>query len=139
MGHNIDIHGNLMEWEPERKIARITWRGNVTLEALRLQSESFRSRPEVGILKGIIIDFTHAGSVDMPGSAVLNFTEDSPVFPPAFPRVMVAEKDLHYGLLRMYENLAAERRAGTTVVRTMAEAYRLLDLQDPVFVPLPPR
>lgn len=137
VGHDREIHGNLMEWEPERKIARITWQGNVTLEALRLQSEAFRLRPEVGVLKGIIIDFTHSGTVDMPASDVLNFTEDSPVFPSSFPRVMVAEKDLHFGLLRMYETLTAERRTGTIVVRTLAEAYRILGLQDPVFVPLP--
>ncbi len=130
--------GISVEWEPVRKIARVTWRGDVSLSALRARSEAFRRWPEIDRLHGIIVDFTRTGEVNLTSYDLLTFSEDIPVFPPAFPRVMVAEQDLHYGLLRMYENLAAERRTGTTVVRTMQEAYALFKLDEPVFVPLPP-
>lgn len=126
-------------WEPVRKIACIFWNGDVSLEVLRAQAEIFRLHYDVTELTGVIVDFSGTRDIRLTPNELLTFANDEPLFPAGFSRVMVAAKDLHFGLLRMYENLSSERRQGTTVVRTLQEAYAALELSNPVFVPLPRR
>ncbi|MDR3765187.1 MAG: hypothetical protein P4M01_13950 [Acidobacteriota bacterium] len=128
----------LVEWEPGQKILRVTWIGDVSLRALNEQIESFRRRPFAGQLKGMIVDFRLVRNVHLTAGELATVAEHKPVFPAVFPRAMVAEQDLHFGLLRMYESMSAETQTETTVVRSLEEAYSLFKLQEPVFEPLPP-
>lgn len=52
-------------------------------------------------------------------------------------RVFVAPKDVVYGTTRMFQVLSERTRKNVHVVRTMDEAYKLLGLKSPKFVPVP--
>lgn len=52
-------------------------------------------------------------------------------------RVFVAPKDIVYGTTRMFQVLTERTRKNVHVVRTMEEAYKLLGLALPKFVPVP--
>jgi hypothetical protein len=47
--------------------------------------------------------------------------------------IIVAPQDHVFGLSRMFSMLAEETRPHVTVVRTMEEAYCLLDIEEPQF------
>jgi hypothetical protein len=49
----------------------------------------------------------------------------------------VAPKDAIYGLSRMFVTVGEESRSKANVVRTMEEAYRLLEVESPQFSPIP--
>ncbi len=50
--------------------------------------------------------------------------------------VIVAPGDLVYGLSRMFAVLGEETRPNLRVVRTMQEAYSLLEIVSPQFSPI---
>lgn len=50
--------------------------------------------------------------------------------------VVVAPKDLVYGLARMFSMIDEQRHPNVHVVRTIAEAYRLLAVDAPSFNPI---
>ncbi len=52
-------------------------------------------------------------------------------------RVFVAPRDVVYGTTRMFQVLSERTRKNVHVVRTMDEAYKLLGLDSPKFVPVP--
>jgi hypothetical protein len=124
-----------VEFEPNLKIARILWQSDVSLEALRREYRKFRCFPEVAELKGVIIDFSQARDVRLSSGDVSSFSQEVPIFPAGFPRVFIGAKDLHFGLLRMYEIMSGEPRHGTIVVHTLSEAYVALGITGPVFQP----
>ena len=51
-------------------------------------------------------------------------------------RVFVAPKDLIYGMARMFQILGEATRPDLPVVRTMDEAYSLLQVESPEFSPV---
>jgi len=52
-------------------------------------------------------------------------------------RVFVAPSDFIYGSIRMFQILSEKTRKNLHVVRTMQDAYKLLGVESPQFVPLP--
>jgi hypothetical protein len=51
-------------------------------------------------------------------------------------RVFVAPSDFIYGSIRMFQILPEKTRKSLHVVRTMQDAYKLLGVESPQFVPL---
>jgi hypothetical protein len=83
-----------------------------------------------------IADFSHVKQFDVPSHVI----RDRARLPPAMPSgklfVMVAPQDHIFGLSRMFASFADQSRPHIRVVRTMDEAYRLLEIRDPNFQPL---
>lgn len=52
-------------------------------------------------------------------------------------RVIVAPRDLVYGTARMFQVLSERTRKNVHVVRTLEQAYKILGIESPTFVPLP--
>jgi len=53
-------------------------------------------------------------------------------------RVIVAPSDLLYGTSRMFQTLTESTRKNVHIVRTMQEAYKVLGVESPNFVPINP-
>jgi hypothetical protein len=51
-------------------------------------------------------------------------------------RVIVAPSDLLYGTSRMFQTLTESTRKNVHIVRTLAEAYKVLGVESPKFVPI---
>jgi len=54
-------------------------------------------------------------------------------------RVIVAPSDLLYGTSRMFQTLTESTRKNVHIVRTMQEAYKVLGVEAPKFVPINPQ
>lgn len=123
------------EFDSASGVVRLQWSGDVTLGLLELEHRKFRERANLDEIKALLVDFTDVQHVRLSNTDITFFSQGESPFPPGFPRVFVAGRDFHYGMLRMYEMLAGARRAGTTVARSLAEAYEVLQLKDPKFEP----
>jgi hypothetical protein len=55
---------------------------------------------------------------------------------PAYPLVIVAPKEHAYGMSRMFQLLSETTRPNQHVVRTMDEAFEVLQVKSPSFVPV---
>jgi hypothetical protein len=53
-------------------------------------------------------------------------------------RIIVAPSDLLYGTSRMFQTLTESTRKNVHIVRTMQEAYKVLGVESPKFVPINP-
>lgn len=53
-------------------------------------------------------------------------------------RVIVAPSDLLYGTSRMFQTLTESTRKNVHIVRTMEDAYKVLGVESPKFVPIKP-
>lgn len=83
-----------------------------------------------------ILDFSGVTEFEVSSAAIRQVAAASPVFPPGYMRVLVIPKDFIYGLARMFQILGEETRPELRVVRTMDDAYRLLEVESPEFHPV---
>jgi hypothetical protein len=85
-----------------------------------------------------LLEFKDITSVDLSTTAISFLAGSVPAFPEsAKPRVIVAPTDLIYGKCRAFEMLRNDQRRNLHIVRTVAEAYSLLGVVDPIFQPIP--
>lgn len=121
-------------FEHERRVLLVRYATELThpnLEQLDRQLVAFVAREG---RVNTIIDFSEVTG-DVP-TADIRFRGESPARMPDRRRIFVAPTDLVFGMLRIYG--AHQDIGGTpppTVVRTIAEAYALLDLSEPTFEP----
>ena len=81
-----------------------------------------------------IVDLSGLTRLDVSTSAVTKLARShSPDLP---TRVFVAPKDVVYGMARMFQVLSENTRKNVHVVRTMNEAYKLLGVKAPKFIPV---
>jgi hypothetical protein len=127
--------GFVMDFDAKNQILRVTLDGRVTDEVL------FESRAAMGKylashpLCHSIGDFSKAMRYDFSSDAVTQLAE-GPSLPTAAMRILVAPPDSVYGMARMFQILAEKTRPNVHVVRTMNEAYSLLQVTSPEFSPL---
>ncbi|HUO59554.1 MAG TPA: hypothetical protein VMU24_02730 [Candidatus Acidoferrales bacterium] len=125
--------GVILEIEREGKIVRVTWLGEITLSVIREGFSKVREFAKGRDLRGAISDFTHARNLNLSKDDIYVLSHEEPVFETDFPRITVGGADHIFGMARMFELMTAERTTGIHVVRTIDEAYALLQLQDPEF------
>ena len=85
-----------------------------------------------------ILDFSRVSEYDLSPDVLRQLAKSAPVIPAGYDRVFVAPQDYLYGMARMFSILAEQTRPELHVVRTMREAFSILGIQSPQFVPLPP-
>jgi hypothetical protein len=76
-----------------------------------------------------ICDFSAVTSFEVSASKVRQLAANEPLVPDGNLRIIVAPQDLIFGYARMYEISGSNTRDHVHVVRTLAEAYRLLDVE----------
>lgn len=126
----------LVEFDEKNIILRGTLDGRMTgailLDFYARTAKYMASRPPChGIL-----DFTAVTEFEVSSDAIRQVAASPPAFPPGYKRVLVIPKDFIYGLARMFQILTEKTRPELHVVRTMDDAYRVLQVESPEFHPV---
>ena len=128
--------GCSFEFDPVNNILRYSWDGNLTDEVLVESDAAGRrvlaARPPC---RGIL-DFSKVTKVDVSSQTIKRIASRPPAYGLGQVVVLVAPKDVVYGLSRMFATLGEEKRPKMHVVRTMEEAYHLLEIDSPQFSPI---
>jgi len=83
-----------------------------------------------------IVDFSSVTHFEVTASAVSRLAHHPPLLPVEAARILVAPQDLVYGMARMFQMKTEQRRPALQIVRKMEEAYTLLGIESPEFIPL---
>ena len=119
-----DAASGTVRWSLEGKVSdALFW------ESLKALGEVLVKVPA----KKGIVDFSRVTRFEVSNRAIHDLAAASPFMPAQFPRVVVASGDHVYGVARMFGMLSEETRPNLEVVRTMEEAYKLLDVKSPKF------
>lgn len=125
-----------VEFDSRNNILRGTLEGSMTgarlLEFYTAATKFMASHPPC---RGIL-DFSHVTEFEVSSDAIRQVAAAAPVFPPGHMRIMVIPQTFIYGLARMFQILTESTRPELHVVRTMEEAYSLLDVESPDFRPI---
>lgn len=106
--------------------------GAILLELYARAAEYMASRPPC---RGIL-DFSQVTGCEVSSAEIRQVAVSPPVFPAGYMRVLVIPRDFIYGLARMFQILTEGTRPELRVVRSMEEAYRLLEVSSPEFEPV---
>jgi hypothetical protein len=82
-----------------------------------------------------ITDLSGVTKGDVSPSAIWSLARQTPAIPKGYMRVIVAPDDSRYGMVRIFQILSELTRPDIQVVRTLDEAYRLLQVESPEFRP----
>ena len=129
--------GCSFEFDPVNNILRYSWGGNLTDESLLKGDAAGRrllaARPPC---RGIQ-DFSSITRVDASSETIRKVASLPPAYGLDQAVVFVAPRDVVYGLSRMFVTVGEKSRPKAYVVRSMEEAYRLLEVASPQFSPIP--
>jgi hypothetical protein len=128
--------GFVMEFDAENKLLRVTVTGQVTNEILL---DAYATVAKYVATHGpcrAITDVSGVTKSKVSSNAILSLTRSAPAIPKGYIRVMVVPQDYIYGMMRMFQILSELTRPDFHVVRTIDEAYRLLQVESPEFVPI---
>lgn len=113
--------------QPTTKLVITRFSGKVTDRDVQRQVELIAASGPYDSSYRAITDFTHVEDFDVTSSMMRSVAaQPSPLAEAT--RVMVAPKDVEFGMSRMFQTLSHRTRPNITVVRTMAEAYKILSI-----------
>jgi hypothetical protein len=126
----------VVDFDEKNNILRATVHGRMSgailLEFYAATAKYMASHPPC---RGIF-DFSPATEFEVSSHAIRELAAAPPAFPAGYARVLVIPKDFIYGLARMFQILSEKTRPELHVVRTMDEAYLLLQVESPQFHPI---
>jgi hypothetical protein len=127
--------GFVMDLDAKNNILRVTLDGRITdailFDGYAAMGKYLASHPSCHSIG----DFSLVTRADISSEAVRQLAAAPPLPTPAL-RILVAPPDSIYGLARMFQILGEKTRPNFHVVRTMNEAYSLLQVKSPEFSPL---
>jgi len=106
--------------------------GAILLDFYAAATEYMASHPPC---RGIL-DFSQVTEFEVSPHAIRQVAAAPPAFPAGYMRVIVVPIDFIFGLARMFQMLGEKTRPDLHVVRTLDEAYRLLQIESPEFRPV---
>ena len=125
--------GFYMEFDAKHNILRFTLEGEVTDAHLRdAYANAAKQIAARGPSPGIW-DMSRVTKSQISADTIRDLANKPPVIPRGFMRIIVAPKDAHYGMMRMFQILGETTRPDMQVVRTLQEAYDLLQIDSPEF------
>ena len=126
----------VMDFDARNNLLRVNIEGRVTdailLEAYSAVANYVASR---GPCRAVV-DVSAVTKFEVSSNAIRSLTRLSPAIPKGYMRVFVAPLDSMYGMVRMFQILTELTRPDLHVVRTVDEAYRLLQVESPEFSPV---
>jgi len=129
--------GYLFEADPQHNLLRCIWEGVVTDELLWEQYCAAKALVASHTLYRCINDFSGATRFDASSTIIERIARTPPIFGGAGTiLIIVAPKDLMFGLSRMFSTLSEPTRPNVHVVHTEEEAYALLGITSPQFSPI---
>ncbi len=128
--------GFVMDLDAKNNILRVTVDGGVTDEILfegyGAMAKYLAAHPSCHS----ICDFSPMIRADFSSEAVRQLAKAPPLPAAGALRILVAPSDSVYGMARMFQILGERTRPNFHVVRTLDEAYSLLQVKSPEFSPL---
>jgi hypothetical protein len=123
--------GSYLGVDESRQVLYVRFEGLVTNE---LFFDRYRQALDWNAVHGYpsgLFDCTGVTFFDVSTSAIRQVAAQPPVIPQEIRRtvVVVAPQDVIFGVARMFAILGANTRETLHVVRTMAEAYRLIGVE----------
>ncbi len=126
----------VVEFDAKNNVLRGTVHGPMTGAALldfyAAATDYMASHPPC---RGIL-DFSHVTEFEVSPRAIRQVAAAPPAFPAGYMRVIVVPIEFIFGLARMFQILGEKTRPDLHVVRTLDEAYRLLQIEAPEFRPV---
>jgi len=121
------------EFAEAEQVLRLTFTGELT-DSILLDAAS-KARVVALSLPPCksIVDLSCVTSYQVSTPVVMRFAESPPVRPDQPSPVIVAPKDVSFGMSRMFEMLSHGVRPNMHVVHTMNEAYKWLGVESPDF------
>ena len=129
--------GFVVDFDARNSILRITFEGHLTDEVALDCSEALTKYSASYLPCSSIVDLSNVSKYDV-STGVIRRLAMVPPSPSAAERMLVtvAPKDDAYGMSRMFQILTESNRPNQRVVRSMDEAFELLGVDSPHFVPL---
>lgn len=129
--------GFVVDFDATNSILRITMEGHLT-DSVALTCAETVGRCAVSYPKFRgIVDLSKVTKYDVSPEVIRQLARTPPtVSTEAYALVIVAPKEHSYGMSRMFQLLTETTRPNQHVVRTMDEAFEVLQLQSPTFVPV---
>jgi hypothetical protein len=126
----------VMDFDARNNLLRVNIEGHVT-DAILLGAYSAVANYVAthGPCRAIV-DVSAVAKFDVSSDTIRSLTRRSPAIPKGYMRVFVAPLDSTYGMVRMFQILTDLTRPDLHVVRTVDEAYRLLQVESPEFSPV---
>jgi hypothetical protein len=128
--------GCSFEFDPVNNILRYCWEGSLTDGALLEGDAAGRRLLAARPLCRGIQDFSRVTTIGASSGTINRIASRPPAYGLGQTVVFVAPKDVAYGLSRMFVAVGGEARPHAYVVRTMEEAYHLLEVHSPQFNPV---
>ena len=126
------------DFDSTNRILRCRFEGRVTDEALK---EFFSLATDYATRidpRGAVADLSAVTSFEVSPQTIRELAKSAPALRnPDRPRCIVAPSPQIFGLVRMFEIAGEATRPNLHVVRTIEEAWAILDVQSPQFLPLP--
>ena len=125
--------GFFFEFDAVNNVFRACWAGTITdaifWETYSTAGKLVASRPPC---RGIT-DMSGVTKFDVSVEALKRMATMPPVIRPELMHVIIAPKDVLYGLARMFEIRSEQSRPNLHVVHSMREAEALLGISEPQF------
>ncbi|HWR36788.1 MAG TPA: hypothetical protein VN622_13040 [Clostridia bacterium] len=125
--------GYLLEFDSSNKILRVTVDGELTDQGASDLYNSVREFLASEKVCGGILDLSPVTVLAVSSETVRRMAKNPRLFQGAQIRVIVAPRDLDYGLARMFQISRSEVHNGLHVVHTLNEAYKIHGLRSPSF------
>jgi len=126
----------LIEFDPKNNVLRARLQGRVTddilLDCYATLARYAASHPACRA----IADVSGVAEFSVSSAAIRQLAKAPPAIPAPYMRIFVAPQAHMYGMARMFQIITEESRPNFHVVRTMDEAYRLLQVECPEFGPV---
>jgi hypothetical protein len=129
--------GFAVDFDAMNNILRVTMHGDITDSvALRCAETVGKCAASYREYRGIV-DLSNVTKYDVSPELIRQFARTPPnISAEAYALVIVAPREHPYGMSRMFQLLSETTRPNQHVVRTMDEAFELLQVKSPTFVPV---
>jgi hypothetical protein len=111
-----------------QRVVMVTYYGEVHDAEILDFAAVIRSDPKFDPSFSEIVDFSQVSGGDVSTEAIRELSRRESIFNPTSMHVAIAPQPVAFGLTRMFQGLAGQRRPNVVVVRTMEEARKALGL-----------
>lgn len=118
------------------KLFLVTFTGVLTDEILLESLEHTGRYLKVSGNRSGVADFSHVTRFEVTAQMIARIAAREPIVPDPFLRIVVAPRDDVYGMSRMFQLRTGESSNRMILVRTPAEAWQLLGIEEPRLVPI---
>ena len=118
----------VIDLDPTHQVLRVTVTGTVTDQATREMYASLSHFAATGGPYAHILDMSGVTDNQMSVETIRDLAQQPPAVPVGRPRVAVAPRPVDYGLCRMFELLRDGMCGQLHVVRSVDEAYTMLEV-----------